>query len=361
MRSDGWYVCGYVGHWQTRGATVCTPVLKRHSSEQLYLQIDFQCPPPRFGLYPVADNDTAQIVPVDRKECDPTKHLIVFVLHGGSAVYGNLEESVAQLERIVDSDAASASARIQIREMLGGLSHSDAFAEISNLIPEKEFRYFSAAMSADAIFQITMKKLRPQQDRAEAVNIVRNALRVIHNWRIDKSKISELKPLLEITGLTFGEFSAALNSRQPNLLPRASVDEQIEDAWKSIRRLSRQERRLARLLRIYVGDPKLATRVLEVYTTPNYLETRALSEINRMVQDEQLQERHRALQVAHFIPRLVTMEFGAQRGKLLYDLALELGGIPEIRNVLELEFRRRGHTWTVGSWAQEFNEALEDA
>ena len=53
------------------------------------------------------------------------------------------------------------------------------------------------------------------------------------------------------------------------------------------------------------------------------------------------------------------MEFGAQRGKLLYDLALELGSVPTVREAIQAEFERRGHTWTVAVWADDFRDALD--
>ena len=346
---------GYFEQCSACDAILDTPVLATGGFESFYVQLDYRTPSKRFeirGLDPSVYGKIVRCAPV---KVDPFNQLSVFLRFRKENVYGNLDDIRDRLMQI--EEIAPIALQIQLRDILDGSTASSYDSSILEILPKGEFRYLSAALSVDALFRLTFSKMQPDQSKSVLMGFVKLALSAVHNWEIDRSKISNLAPFLEHTGLTIDQFQAVLTSRRSTQFESVE-NEEITTALRSIIRFKRQERRLARFLHLFISNPKLAEQVLTVYKSHNWLETLALSEMSQFVINHDKDEAYRINIVVDYIPRLMQLEYGAQRGKLLFDLASELGRIPELRIMLLQEFKSRAHTYTVGSWGPEICEAL---
>jgi hypothetical protein len=132
-----------------------------------------------------------------------------------------------------------------------------------------------------------------------------------------------------------------------------------QEQFRSLSRLSRQEWRIARLLRSYLEDKEAAERLSSIYWTKNKFETRAIELIRSSLDYLPLRDSDLEKQIAYLIPRLMKMEFPANRGVLLFDLARELSTSEPSRNVIDAELHRRGHTWAVYQFKELILRELE--
>jgi hypothetical protein len=141
------------------------------------------------------------------------------------------------------------------------------------------------------------------------------------------------------TGLTFN-IETRTSYIQKSIESRDVVSSRVKAEISRIAQFTRQERRLAEILLIYIMDIELTAEFLENYADLSGYTNRALLLLRETAKTSGSKEHIRIKQVADIIPKLIRAAFPHQRGRVILEISRVLGRYSEISDVVRLAMSR---------------------
>lgn len=297
--------------------------------------------------------------------------LVVLKLADRIAFSGYLGDLNEQVER---GDIEMSNLPSHVRLQLFDLSNRESEAASEELtfmcgLQEREcdgaVTSFARSASRAAFLKIGTEFLvqddNVKQSRRELLELAKQ----IDNWSLGSLQDLQRVRLDAITTIDLAALQERLENRKPDInrlailagKPSDSSHEKVRDIVHEIRHLSRQERRLGRLISSIIDDESISEELFEQYQGRANYENAAIKTIERMVLDASVNlKSHEFFRAV--INNLFYNEYHSQKGLLLKDLAREIGHIPEANRVLRDMLEAKGYLWSVMQWSYVIDSYL---
>ncbi|MEO7827053.1 MAG: hypothetical protein ABIR60_07930 [Allosphingosinicella sp.] len=354
-----WWLSGFVPYDPDAPEAIAMPVFRNEQTGEAFSQI---CYDDRFNTIELYRLEVPMdlITPVSEPHpIDPFHERVIVYTRAGLSVFaGYLSKFKELVNRLIDNETP-ASVLLQVYELIGEEDKARIVEE--RLLSEENLPNTAQASlfrssSRSSFYDIASNHLKEVPDKIPELRWIIQASSHVRNWSLNDLPSHMLLELLSKLNISEVDLNAYLARRKPHSItdPQLSLDIDVSEhataqkVLNELRDLTRQELRLARVLRRLHETPYIQEELFQHYRPGNKFERIGKETIYREIERDGGSVSGSAL--FFIINSLFRQVYPKQKGVLLKDLARELNELPEANHVIRT-LLERSNLWSVEIWS----------